>query len=85
MAKLLHWHKATTGLHVGMAKFAFLNFYNPPPLSDKSFQQTLKAHTRLMVALRTLENFSTRDYAYDRGGQSISGKEMEMFMVVVWK
>ena len=82
--KLPHWHAATLGLHIGRAKFAHYDHYGVATLSDMAFKQTVRAHMQMMVALHLLEDFSTRDYLFDRGGMTITEAEMQAFCLVVW-
>lgn len=83
MTRLPHWNKAYTGAHVGLALLTMVD-HTLATLTDDEYERMKTAHARLLVALATLNNFSTRDYAYDRGGEQISDAYLDEYRYAIW-
>jgi len=78
MKRLPHWHVAADAMRDGMWKFALAN-----PSSTVS-DAVISAQASFLIGIGVLEDFSTRDYAYDRGGDAITDDEMQDFLYAIW-
>jgi hypothetical protein len=70
MTHLPHWNRAAAAMQAGILKFAIAN-----PASTVS-DGTIAALAKFMVGINGLADFSTRDYAYDRGGDTLTAAEV---------
>ncbi len=84
MKRLPHWYKAALGMRVGLAKFAFVDGGFPVETTEIERDRAVTTHAKFIIGLTALEDFSTRDYAYDRGGQSMSDTEMNDYVFSEW-
>lgn len=76
------WYRVWNGLNIGMIKYAY---FDAASYTLDEQQRIVSAHARFMLGIMHLEQFSTRDYAYDAGGMAISDQEMnEEFKISSW-
>lgn len=85
MKRLPHWFKAASGLRIGLAKLATYDGAMIRALDVRTFEHMRAAQQRYMVAVAALEDFSTRDYAYDVGGWQASDAYLDEYRFVVWE
>lgn len=85
MKPIPHWFKAALGMRIGLAKLALLDGDVIVALTPDELERMQAAHAKIIIGLILLEDFSTRDYAYDRGGEVMSDAEMQEFRYAVWR
>lgn len=85
MKPIPHWQTAALGLRIGLARMAMHDGAQIRALDMATFERMQRAQMRYMVAVAALEAFSTRDYAYDRGGEAISDAYMDEYRHVIWE
>ncbi len=85
MKRLPHWQAAALGMRIGLARMALYDVAFIRALGTDSFVRMQRAQTRYMVAVAMLEDFSTRDYAYDRGGEQISDAYLDDYRYAIWE
>lgn len=74
MNRLPHWNKHAAAMQEGMWQFCLAN-----PMSiaiDSVIEAQTKYIAKFMLGINALADFSTRDYAYDRGGDTLTDAEV---------
>ena len=84
MKPLPHWQIAALGLRIGIARMAIHDVAFIRALGTDTFVRIQRAQARYMVAVAALEEFSTREYAYDRGGEQISDAYLDEYRYAIW-
>lgn len=85
MKPIPHWFKAALGMRIGLAKLALLDGDVIVALTPDELERMKTAHAKLIIGLYALEEFSTRDYGYDRGGEVVGDAEMGEFRYAIWR
>lgn len=84
MRPLPHWQTAARGLRIGLARMATYDGAIIRALDTDTFVRMQRAQLRYMVAVAALEAFSTREYAWEVGGQVLSDKYLDEYRYTVW-
>lgn len=74
MKRLPYWQPVSDAMQRGMWQFCLAN-----PMSiatDSVIQAQTKSIAKFMLGINALADFSTRDYAYDRGGDTLTDTEV---------
>ena len=82
---MIHWQAAALGLRIGLARMAIYDRAIIRALDTVTFARMSRVQARYIVGVTALEEFSTRDYAWDRGGEVVSAAYLDEYRYAVWE
>ena len=85
MNKIPYWSIPARGFRIGFAQFSSIDDYGARILNSRQIELVSRIHIKMLIAICGLDQFSTRDYAYDRGGMVVWGNEINNFQHYEWK
>lgn len=81
MIKSSFWTRAIDGVQQGQTDYMLSGLDHATPALR---QHIINKQSRFMVHISLLDDFSTRDYCYDRGGEVVTDNDMIDYRVSQW-